>query len=532
LDNDGYPDVVTSVGGDNTIALFRSRIHRSSSGLVAHYPFNGNANDESGNGHNGTTSGTTLTSDRFANNGAAYSFDGVADLITVPDGPGLNPPVITLSAWIKPATGNGLDRGILSKYGDASEAQYMLMLMANNRIRAQIATSQGVTFVDGSTDALFQTWIHVCMTYDGSTIELYMNGYHESSVGASGSLNITSQSLQIGHYSTGSNYFPGSIDDIRIYDRALSAEEVESAGGGPRFRSEAGRTIHETVEWIAHNADTWGERDGLIRKPSDGVGRRLVEARGVASGYRVKSLVTRRRLRAIHDVSFHIREHEFVGFIGNSGEGKSTIGLALTGLAEIFGGAIEFGADLVDRRDGRKFYGKVQYLVQDAASSFDPSETIGRSLRLAARSRGIGPDRATAEITSLCDQLSLGPAELEKLPHQLSGGERQRFAVIRALMGDTQFLVADEPFVHLDVGLQKRLWEMLIERQSRATLTCVLISHDLGHLLGLCNRIYTVANGTIGGELTAEGWTSSTAAPLFRAAAALGQITRLPGSAS
>lgn len=212
------------------------------SGLVAHYPFNGNANDESGNSFDGTVFGATLTSDRFGLGSSAYSFDGIDDYINVPGNSTFNGPTsFSVSVWFNSnqtaartkIINKGIDVG-----GDRSLYTWDITLnpAQSGSFLGQVRGnySDGVSSVSlySEDTTLFNNWNFVVLTYDGLIGKCYVNNVlQDSSMSISGTLNNESGPIQIGrenNSNTGSDEFSGKIDDIRIYNRVLNPQEIDS----------------------------------------------------------------------------------------------------------------------------------------------------------------------------------------------------------------------------------------------------------------------------------------------------------------
>ncbi|GAH51929.1 unnamed protein product, partial [marine sediment metagenome] len=142
-------------------------------GLVAYYPFNGNANDESGNGNNGNVYGTTLTEDRFGNPNSAYSFDGVDDYVNV-----MNLPItdgVTVGAWVKGASFDSQDYmdPVVSQHGFLSGFE----LRVGDGHAVMIVTTGGVhSIADAGQVLAVNEWYHLAGTYDGNELKIYVNG--------------------------------------------------------------------------------------------------------------------------------------------------------------------------------------------------------------------------------------------------------------------------------------------------------------------------------------------------------------------
>jgi hypothetical protein len=207
-------------------------------GLVTYYPFNGNANDESGNGNDGAISGgATLTSDRFGNPNSAYHFNGVNGIIEVPDAPILNVrDAITLAAWVSPEVNQGVELPIVLKYRSRlGEDAYWLYTWTSGEPegpRFRVDCSGGVGDVYSPSLLPINTWSFVVGTYDGSSAKLYVNGELKASASVSGQINVSSRPLTIGGVWEGVvgvdifYAFNGKIDDVRVYDRALTSDEI------------------------------------------------------------------------------------------------------------------------------------------------------------------------------------------------------------------------------------------------------------------------------------------------------------------
>jgi hypothetical protein len=205
-----------------------------SNGLVAYYPFNGNANDESGSGNNGTASGATLTADRFGNLNNAYHFNGTDANIQVVAAPSLQSlSNVSVSAWINIDPGSTKTfHNILGKRSSAS-ADFDFTVSHEtpaHRVRPTARLSGVWTYFDGSTDIPKGSWHHVVMVYDGATLKSYVDGTNDGTLPATGVLSSVCPNVYIGSTepSIPEGYFQGNIDEVRIYDRALTGVEVSA----------------------------------------------------------------------------------------------------------------------------------------------------------------------------------------------------------------------------------------------------------------------------------------------------------------
>jgi prepilin-type N-terminal cleavage/methylation domain-containing protein len=195
---------------------------------AASWAFNGNTSDGSLNGNDATTStGVTLTTDRNGNADSAYLFDGSGSFVLISDSPSIDISgnQITMAAWVKPSATIGANN-ILSKRNGSNVGGYILHNNATNMLLAYVYTTswQGVT----STSPVYSigVWVHVAAVYDGSTFKIYANGVEVGSRSLTGNINSINSPLTIGG-NGGTQSWPGSIDDVRIYDRALSDSDIK-----------------------------------------------------------------------------------------------------------------------------------------------------------------------------------------------------------------------------------------------------------------------------------------------------------------
>lgn len=196
-------------------------------GLVAYYPFKGNAHDESGNGNDGFVVGAVLRADRFGNPGSAYNFNGLNKYIVFSDPPLTQIDDLSLSAWINPASINQNAMAVCLGYDDANDGDGFEFGMGANHSSGNNFSGflGGVTFVDsGSVFPATNFWYHIVMLRRDGVTRFYLNGNQTSHTSAS--TPQTPTAFTIGS-ATGVRFFNGAIDDVRIYNRALSDAEVQ-----------------------------------------------------------------------------------------------------------------------------------------------------------------------------------------------------------------------------------------------------------------------------------------------------------------
>lgn len=203
-------------------------------GLVAYYPFNGNAMDQSRNENHGTVLGATLTSDRFGDSNSAYYFNGTDASIEVAHDTSLNPQDgITFCSWVNFYDLNNVG-AIIEKSRDNLVGHYGLIFAPGYNVEASIRFVEDVYpnaitgFYSTSEVPDLFTWYFLTITYDGEQMSYYFNGQLDSSFTVSKTLGSNHDDLVFGkHPFPGYEYwFHGKIDDIRIYNRALAAKEI------------------------------------------------------------------------------------------------------------------------------------------------------------------------------------------------------------------------------------------------------------------------------------------------------------------
>lgn len=205
-------------------------------------------------------------------------------------------------------------------------------------------------------------------------------------------------------------------------------------------------------------------------------------------------------VHAVDGVSFEIRRGETLGLVGESGSGKSTLAQAILRLTKPTAGRVIFeGEDIlqVSRRRLRALRRDLQIVFQDPYSSLNPRSTVGRILADPLVIHGVdGPSRE-ARIAEIVDLVGLSRTSLGLYPHQFSGGQRQRIAIARALVLRPKLLVCDEPVSALDVSVRAQVLNLLRDLQQQMQFTNLFISHDLGVVRHVCDRVLVMYRGVI-----------------------------------
>jgi len=198
-------------------------------------------------------------------------------------------------------------------------------------------------------------------------------------------------------------------------------------------------------------------------------------------------------VHAVTDVSFDIRRGEVFGLVGESGCGKSTLTKLILRHEEPSSGEVFFDGRNIRRLKGKEllaFRKKAQIVYQDPYSALDPRQRIGDILEEPLVIHGMGNRQERAERTSwLLQVVGLRPEHALRYPHEFSGGQRQRIVIARALALNPELLVADEPVSALDVSIQAQIINLLKQLQSEFHLTYVFVSHDLGVIEHVADRV-------------------------------------------
>ncbi len=198
-------------------------------------------------------------------------------------------------------------------------------------------------------------------------------------------------------------------------------------------------------------------------------------------------------VRAVDGVSFELGEHETLGIVGESGCGKSTTGALLVRLLDQSSGSIEYrGTDITKLPESAlgETRRRIQMVFQDPYASLDPMMTLGEAVAEPWEIHGTYPrSERKREAERLLLSMGLEESYARRYPHELSGGQRQRVVIARALALDPEILIADEPTSALDVSVKAQIINLLRELRDRKGLSMIFISHDLGLVRFVSDRI-------------------------------------------
>jgi len=225
----------------------------------------------------------------------------------------------------------------------------------------------------------------------------------------------------------------------------------------------------------------------------------LIELSGVTKEYRIKQgLFRSRRLRAVDGVDLSIMPGETVGLVGESGCGKSTIGRITLGLLSPSAGTVKFrGHDIprVGSGEWRQLRRHLQLVFQNPLAALDPRMVVGDQIAEVHNAHGIASN--ADKVSSALERVGLRAAMASRYPHQLSGGQQQRVVIARALSIQPDLIVCDEAVSALDVSVRAQIINLLSDLQAELSLSYLFISHDLGVVEHICDRVLVMYLGRL-----------------------------------
>jgi len=227
----------------------------------------------------------------------------------------------------------------------------------------------------------------------------------------------------------------------------------------------------------------------------------LVEIRGLTKLYPVDAgWLSKKRswLSALEDVDLTVNRGEILAVVGESGSGKSTLARLLIKLIEPTRGEVRYEGENIfglSRAQVRRLRRKVQIVFQDPYSSLNPRHNVAQIVGEGIS--GLSSSARRKRTRELLELVGLAPNVIDRYPHEFSGGQRQRICIARALAVNPEFLILDEPVSALDVSVQSKILNLLSDLRDTLQLTYVLISHDLGIVRHVADRVAVLYLGHV-----------------------------------
>lgn len=222
----------------------------------------------------------------------------------------------------------------------------------------------------------------------------------------------------------------------------------------------------------------------------------LLKVEGLKKFFPINGGVLSRQIgevKAVNDISFHVKKGETLGIVGESGCGKSTTGRLLMRLIDPTEGSIVFEDKEImsmSKKQLRQVRRDIQMVFQDPYASLNPRHSVQQILEEPLIVHGIGNKKERANrVAEMIDVVGLSSYHLKRYPHQFSGGQRQRIGIARALMTKPKLIIADEPVSALDVSIQAQVLNLLKDIQKEFGLTYIFIAHDLGVVRHISDRV-------------------------------------------
>jgi ABC-type glutathione transport system ATPase component len=218
-------------------------------------------------------------------------------------------------------------------------------------------------------------------------------------------------------------------------------------------------------------------------------------SRGVLPGWRVRTPV-----EAVKGVSFSVRRGETLGIVGESGSGKSTTIRCVARLEQPTSGRVVFeGRELTGMRmrELRRARRRMSMIFQDPYGSLNPRHDVERILGEPLELRGMEGAARRTRTRELLELVGLDPACVERRPDEFSGGQRQRLGIARSIALEPELILCDEPVSSLDVSVQAQILNLLEDLQEQLGLTYVFVSHDLGVVRHMADRVIVMRRGEI-----------------------------------
>ncbi len=205
----------------------------------------------------------------------------------------------------------------------------------------------------------------------------------------------------------------------------------------------------------------------------------------------------KKSVQALRGVSFHLKRGETLAIVGESGCGKSTLAKLLLKIEPTTGGSVRIDGKPIESISSLDLSSFVQMVFQDPYSSLNPRKKIFDIIAEPLVVKGLAQDEIKNSVLKSIEEVGLRPEMADRYPHMLSGGQRQRVGIARALITKPQIIICDEPVSALDVSVQGQVLNLLLDLQKNFGLSYLFISHDLGVVRFIADRVAVMYLGQI-----------------------------------
>jgi peptide/nickel transport system ATP-binding protein len=214
----------------------------------------------------------------------------------------------------------------------------------------------------------------------------------------------------------------------------------------------------------------------------------------------ISGLIRTKSILAVKDVTFDVKEGEIVALVGQSGSGKTTVAKMILRLIKPTSGRIIFRGKNAVSYDERDYYRRVQAIIQDPYSAYNPFYTVDHVLEevFSLYEKNPSPDERKKIIHSTLERIGINPEEiLGRYPHQLSGGQLQRFLIARPLMINSELVVADEATSMLDASTRAGILNLLLSLRENEKISVLFITHDIAQAQYISDRVLIMEKGEV-----------------------------------
>lgn len=303
----------------------------------------------------------------------------------------------------------------------------------------------------------------------------------------------------------------GAVDDILNNPKHPYTKGLISCRPPLDYRLERLPVVSEFLEGVWNNVEDIKKellitKDERIRYHKRLYSQKpILKVQNLKTWYPLKKGVFGRTydyIKSVDDVSFDVYPGETLGLVGESGCGKTTLGRSILRLVEPTSGKIIFdGKDitLLNNSELREYRKQVQIIFQDPYSSLNPRMCIGDAIAEPLKVHGIESDarKRRTRVCSLLEEVGLEASHYQRYPHEFSGGQRQRICIARALAVNPKLIICDESVSALDVSVQAQVLNLLNRLKREFHFTYIFISHDLGVVRFMSDRVVVMYNGKI-----------------------------------